>query len=54
MWKERKKKKEGRRRRNNAKFSVHYVRPVTHNVYAHALRSHQFFVKIETDNTKAT
>ena len=26
---------------NNAKFSGHYVRPLTHNVRAHALRSHQ-------------
>ena len=39
-WKERKKKKE--RKNNNAKFSGHYVRPRTHNVRSHALRSHQF------------
>ena len=28
-------------RKNNAKFSGHYVRPRTHKVYVHALRSHQ-------------
>ena len=36
--------KERRRRRNNAKFSGHYVRPRTHNVCMHALRSHQLYV----------
>ena len=36
------KKKEEEERKNNAKFSVHYVRPLTHNERAHALRSHQF------------
>ena len=40
MWKERKKKE----RKNNAKFSGHYVRPRTHNVRAHTLRSHQFLI----------
>ena len=35
-----KKKKEGRKT-NNAKFSGHYIRPRTHNVRTHALRSHQ-------------
>ena len=34
-------KKEKRKRKNNAKFSGHYVRPRTHNVCAHGLRSHQ-------------
>ena len=37
-----KKKERRRRRKNNAKFSGHYVCPRTHNVRAHALRSHQF------------
>ena len=37
-----KKKKEEKERKNNAKFSSHYVRPRTHNVRVHALRSHQF------------
>ena len=40
MWKERKKE----RRKNNAKFSGHYFRQRTHNVRAHALRSHQLLV----------
>ena len=30
-----------KRRKNNAKFSGHYVRPRTHNMRAHALRSHK-------------
>ena len=35
MWNERK---------NNAKFSGHNVRPRTHNVRAHAIRSHQLVI----------
>ena len=34
--------KEKRKRKNNAKVSGLYVCPRTHNVSAHALRSHQF------------
>ena len=30
-----------KKKNNNAKFVVHYVRLRTHNVRAHALRSHQ-------------
>ena len=30
------------KRKNNAKFSGQYVRPRTHNVRVHALRSYQF------------
>ena len=33
--------KKERKKKNNAKFSGHYVHPRTHNVRAHALRSHQ-------------
>ena len=35
------KKKKEKERKNNAKFIGHYVRPRTHNMRAHALRSHQ-------------
>ena len=35
------KKKKKRKRKNNAKFSGLYVRPRTHNVRAHGLRSQQ-------------
>ena len=33
-------KKKKRKRKNNSMFSGHYVRPRTHNVREHALRSH--------------
>ena len=36
-----KKNEKERKRKNNAKFSGHYVRPRTHNVRVHSLRSHQ-------------
>ena len=33
--------KEEKKEKNNAKFSGNYLRPRTHNVRVHALRSHQ-------------
>ena len=48
-------KKDRRRRRkkkNNTKFSGHYVRPRTHNVRAHALRSHQQCKKVQLKETR--
>ena len=37
-----KKKKKERKKKNNAKFSGHYVYPLTETVRAHALSSHQY------------
>ena len=55
MWKERRKKEEEEERKNNAKFSGHYVRPHTHNVRKHALRSRQYWtVLLEKSHQEVT